>query len=171
MADLGGHEGHAPPSAPKFFRFHAVFRKIWQNRMLVPPLGSWCPPPGSAIGNSVVSTTDMDQRCQLALTANNKDNDRSAKHTKTCIIYIKMYYIVLKHQFFNKRLIMQASSHTCQSTHQSYSFEFWNSNSTTAAKVDPVHLFLSLSSATVFELEKLSFTVYHCRSPFRRWPI
>ena len=27
----------------KFFQFHAVFRKFWQNRMLAPPLGSWRP--------------------------------------------------------------------------------------------------------------------------------
>ena len=52
VADLGGREGRAPPPwEPKFFRFHAVFRKFWQNRMLAPPLGSWRPPrgnPGSA---------------------------------------------------------------------------------------------------------------------------
>ena len=40
VADLGGAQGaRAPPRAPKFFRFHAVFGKIWQNRMLAPPLG------------------------------------------------------------------------------------------------------------------------------------
>ena len=39
----GGREGRAPPRGPKFFRFHAVFGKIWQNRMLAPPLGSWRP--------------------------------------------------------------------------------------------------------------------------------
>ena len=32
-----------PPWGPKFFQFHAVFGKIWQNRMLAPPLGSWRP--------------------------------------------------------------------------------------------------------------------------------
>ena len=50
MADLGGAQGARapPPWAPKFFQFHAVFRNIWQNRMLAPP-----PPrgnPGSAAG-------------------------------------------------------------------------------------------------------------------------
>ena len=48
-----GARGGAPPWASKFFRFHAVFGKIWQNRMLAPPLGSWRPPwenPGSATG-------------------------------------------------------------------------------------------------------------------------
>ena len=51
VADLGGREGAPPPWAPKFFQFHAVFRKIWQNHMLAtpwgfapPPLGSWRPP-------------------------------------------------------------------------------------------------------------------------------
>ena len=33
----------APPWGSKFFQFHAVFGKIWQNRMLAPPLGSWRP--------------------------------------------------------------------------------------------------------------------------------
>ena len=33
------------PRAPKFFRIHADFRKICQNRMLAPPPGSWRPPP------------------------------------------------------------------------------------------------------------------------------
>ena len=33
VADLGG-----PPYGPKFSQFHAVFRKIWQNHMLAPPL-------------------------------------------------------------------------------------------------------------------------------------
>ena len=40
----GGFRGGRPPPprAPKFFRFHAVFGKIWQNRMLAPPPGkSW----------------------------------------------------------------------------------------------------------------------------------
>ena len=41
-----------------------------------------------------------------------------------------MYYIVLNISF-NKGLIMQASSHTHQSIHRSYSFEFSNSNSST----------------------------------------
>ena len=56
MADLGGAGGAGgarppPPRAPKFFRFHAVFEKILQNRMLAPPWGVGPPPrknPGSA---------------------------------------------------------------------------------------------------------------------------
>ena len=36
-------------------------------------------------------------------------------------------------------------------------------------RVDPVHLFLSLSSETEFELKKLSSAVGHCRSPYRQW--
>ena len=37
-----------PPRAPKFFWFHAVFRKIWQNFMLAPPPPrSWPPPRGN----------------------------------------------------------------------------------------------------------------------------
>ena len=33
-ADLKGGEGHSPPQGAKFFQFHAVFRKFWQNYML-----------------------------------------------------------------------------------------------------------------------------------------
>ena len=39
----GGARGTRPPRGPRFFQFHAVFGKIWQNRMLAPPLGSWRP--------------------------------------------------------------------------------------------------------------------------------
>ena len=43
----------ASPPRSKFFQFHAVFGKIWQNRMLAPP-GELAPPPrgnpGSATG-------------------------------------------------------------------------------------------------------------------------
>ena len=42
----GGSKGGArdvPSWGSKFFQFHAVFGKFWQNRMLAPPLGSWCP--------------------------------------------------------------------------------------------------------------------------------
>ena len=39
----GGAPGARPPYSPKFSRFHAVFRKIWQNRMLAPPLEGWRP--------------------------------------------------------------------------------------------------------------------------------
>ena len=46
VADLGegawGREG--PPFRwSKFFKFYAVFGKIWQNRMLAPPLETWRP--------------------------------------------------------------------------------------------------------------------------------
>ena len=34
VADLRGVQGMPPPS--KFFQFHAVFGKIWQNLMLAP---------------------------------------------------------------------------------------------------------------------------------------
>ena len=43
--------GAKDPQGSKFFQFHAVFRKVWQNRMLVPPWGVNAPPrgnPGSA---------------------------------------------------------------------------------------------------------------------------
>ena len=34
-----------PPSASKFFQFHAVFGRIWQNCVFTPPLGGFTPPP------------------------------------------------------------------------------------------------------------------------------
>ena len=53
VADLrGAPPASAPPyGSPKFSQFHAVFRKIWQDRMLAPPRGLAPPPagnPGSA---------------------------------------------------------------------------------------------------------------------------
>ena len=45
--DLGGARGARapPPWVPKFFRLHAVFGKIWQNRMLTPLWGVGATPP------------------------------------------------------------------------------------------------------------------------------
>ena len=43
VADLRGARGTCAPPGPKFFQFHAVFGKIWQNHMLASPLGSWRP--------------------------------------------------------------------------------------------------------------------------------
>ena len=37
-----------PPPEPKFFQFHAVFGKIWQNRMLAPPRGVGAPSSGKS---------------------------------------------------------------------------------------------------------------------------
>ena len=47
MADLRGRKGRAPPGS-KFFRFHAVFGKNWQNRMLAPPRGVGAPSSGKS---------------------------------------------------------------------------------------------------------------------------
>ena len=44
----GGSKGGASPLGSKFFQSHAVFGKIWQNRMLAPPrifLGEILDPP------------------------------------------------------------------------------------------------------------------------------
>ena len=53
VADLRGKRGTCDPRGSKFFQFHAVFGKIWENRMLAPP-GELAPPPrgnaGSATG-------------------------------------------------------------------------------------------------------------------------
>ena len=54
VADLMGREGCAPTCGSKFFQFHAVFGKSWQNCMLAPQPGELAPPPranpGSATG-------------------------------------------------------------------------------------------------------------------------
>ena len=50
-ADLTGDARDAPPPGPKFFQFHAVFGKIWQNRMLVPP-DELAPPPRGNPGSA-----------------------------------------------------------------------------------------------------------------------
>ena len=43
----GGSKG-IDPWGSKFFQFHAVFGKIWRNRMLVPPLEGWRPTSGKS---------------------------------------------------------------------------------------------------------------------------
>ena len=51
VADLHSKILDAPPRGPKFFQFHAVFGKFWQNHMLAPPGGFGAPSrgnPGSA---------------------------------------------------------------------------------------------------------------------------
>ena len=52
----GRHEGCVPPRS-KFFKFHVVFGRIWQNHMLVPTLGELATPPQRNPG----STTNMDK--------------------------------------------------------------------------------------------------------------
>ena len=51
----GGREGRVPPWGSKFFRFHAVFRKIWQLRMLAPPPGELAPPPRGNPGSTTAT--------------------------------------------------------------------------------------------------------------------
>ena len=52
VADLrGGSREPRPPWGSKFFQFHAVFGKIWQNRMLAPP-GELAPPPRGNPGSA-----------------------------------------------------------------------------------------------------------------------
>ena len=46
----------SPPRESKFFQFHAIFGKVWQNRMLAPPGGLAPQPqgnPGSATGYEI----------------------------------------------------------------------------------------------------------------------
>ena len=40
----GGARGTCPPRVPKFFRFHAVFGKIWQKLYVDAPPGGVCAP-------------------------------------------------------------------------------------------------------------------------------
>ena len=58
LADLGGAWGtHAPPWASKFFRFHAVFGKIW--RVHAPP-GGFTPPLGKILDPPLLKTRQTD---------------------------------------------------------------------------------------------------------------
>ena len=53
----GGSKGGARDAHPwgsKFFQFHAVFGKIWQNRMLAPPPEELAPPPRGNPGSATV---------------------------------------------------------------------------------------------------------------------
>ena len=59
---IGGSKGGArdacPSSGSKFFQFHVVFGKIWQNCMLAPPWTVDTPPrgnPGSATDTFPIS--------------------------------------------------------------------------------------------------------------------
>ena len=55
LADLGGAWGtHTPPWASKFFRFHAVFGKIW--RVHAPP-GGFTPPLGKILDPPLLTTS------------------------------------------------------------------------------------------------------------------
>ena len=65
LADLGGGAWgtHAPPWASKFFRFHAVFGKIWRVHAppggFTPPLGKILDPPLDWLnGTDLESETD-----------------------------------------------------------------------------------------------------------------
>ena len=40
------------PLGSKFFQFHAVFGKIWQNRILAPPPGELAHPPRGDPGSA-----------------------------------------------------------------------------------------------------------------------
>ena len=48
-----------PPRRSKFFQFHAVFGKIWQNRMLAPPLRSWRPLLGEILDPALIHMQKM----------------------------------------------------------------------------------------------------------------
>ena len=57
MTDLRGPRvPHAPSWGSKFFQFHAVLGKFWQNRMSAPPPGKLASPPR---GNPGSATTNV----------------------------------------------------------------------------------------------------------------
>ena len=58
MADLRGAQGPVAPPRSKLFQFHAVFGKIWQNRILVPP-GVLAPRPQGIRDPSLPSHADI----------------------------------------------------------------------------------------------------------------
>ena len=61
VADL--HSKILDPPGSKFFQFHAVFGKNWQNRMLAPPGEFAHPPRGNPGSATVCSTDDLPIRC------------------------------------------------------------------------------------------------------------
>ena len=66
VADLGGGEGHTLPRALKFFPFHTVFGKIWQNCMLALPWGIGAPW-GNSGSAAALSFNGPDQKVQREL--------------------------------------------------------------------------------------------------------
>ena len=66
VADLwGGTRDVHPPMGPKFFQFHAVFGKFWQNHMLAPPPGELHPLLGEILDPPLLYTrhsTDLSGR-------------------------------------------------------------------------------------------------------------
>ena len=48
------------PPGSKFFQFHAVFGKIWQNRMLAPPPRELAPPPRGNPGSATVDKSNYE---------------------------------------------------------------------------------------------------------------
>ena len=65
-----------PPRGSKFFQFHAVFGKFWQNRMLAPP-GELAPPPR---GNPGSATMNVQHR------GPNWSNSKSIGYTKRLLL-------------------------------------------------------------------------------------
>ena len=60
----GGSKGGASlaPPGSKFFQFHAVFGKFWQNRMLAPPTPvGWRPHLGEILDPPLVNVMNVEQ--------------------------------------------------------------------------------------------------------------
>ena len=62
----GGSKGGArdAPPGPKFFQFHEVLGKIWQNRMLEPP-GELAPPPRGNPGSATANVSSRNHQLTL----------------------------------------------------------------------------------------------------------
>ena len=83
-----GYEGCVPTSGSKFFQFHVVFGKVWQNRILAPPGGLVPPPrgnPGSPTELNIRSRLWSSLRC-LVLLQSVPDFSRSAVYFDTLTI-------------------------------------------------------------------------------------
>ena len=71
MADLHSKILDArPPWGSKFFQFHAVFGKIWQNCMLAPPLESWRPLLGEILDPPLKGSLNIFEKDVIMLFAN-----------------------------------------------------------------------------------------------------
>ena len=79
VEDLTGAQGRAPPSGPKFFQFHAVFGKMWQNRMLA-PLGELAPPPRGNPGSATAHLISKIPASDVSQIQEEEKNFRCFKH-------------------------------------------------------------------------------------------
>ena len=106
MADLGGRRGCAPPGRPNSFDFMQFSGKFGKNRMLVPPLGSWRPPPP---GKSWIRRWHWTNIVQCAYESLGRIEFPSSTNQGKSEIYICFGFIrfTTRHQFTPSRYVVE----------------------------------------------------------------